>query len=67
MYLFAFLGPYLQHMEVARLGVESELWLLAYTIATAMWDPSHVRNQPPLRGARDQTCILMDPSQIRFC
>ena len=30
-----FLGPHLQHMEVPRLGVESELQVLAYAIATA--------------------------------
>ena len=29
-------------MEVPRLGVESELQLLAYSIATAMPDPSQV-------------------------
>ena len=38
---FAFLGPHLQHMEVPRLGVESELQLPAYAMATATWDPSH--------------------------
>ena len=31
----------LQPMEVLRLGVELELQLLAYTMATAMWDPIH--------------------------
>ena len=35
-----FLGPHPQHMEVPRLGVESELQLLAYTTATATQDPS---------------------------
>ena len=34
----------MQHVEVPRLGVESELQLLAYAIATAMPDPSHVYN-----------------------
>ena len=35
MFLFAFFsGLHLQHMEIHRLGVESELWLLAYTTAT---------------------------------
>ena len=29
-------------MEVPRLGVESELQLLAYTTATATWDPSGI-------------------------
>ena len=35
-----FLGPRLWHMDIPRLGVESELKLLAYTAATAMRDPS---------------------------
>ena len=35
-----FLGPHPQHMEVPRLGVESELQLPAYTTATATPDPS---------------------------
>ena len=34
-----FLGPHLQHMEVPRLGVKSELQLPAYASATAMLDP----------------------------
>ena len=38
---FAFLGLHLRHMEVLRLGVQSEIQLLAYTSATAMPDPSH--------------------------
>ena len=40
--LFVFLGPYLQHMEVPRLGVESEFKLLAYATATAVPDLSHI-------------------------
>ena len=32
------LGPHLKHMEVPRLGAESELPLPAYTTATATWD-----------------------------
>ena len=31
-------------MEVSRLGVESELQLLAYATATALRDPSWIRN-----------------------
>ena len=34
--LFCFSGPQVQHMEIPRLGVESELYLLAYATATAM-------------------------------
>ena len=37
-----FLGPLLWHMEVPRLGVESELYPLAYATATATRDLSHV-------------------------
>ena len=33
------LGPHLRHMEFPRLGVKSELQLLAYATATAMSDP----------------------------
>ena len=71
------LGPYLQHMEVPRLGVESELQLPAYTIATAISDPSHVcdlHHTPQqhqilnsLSEARDRTCNLIVPSGICFC
>ena len=52
-----FSGLHLRHMEVPRLGVESELPLLPYTTATAMQDPSHtVRpNLNPLSKARDGT------------
>ena len=63
-------------MEVPKLGVESELRLLAYTTATATatWDLScvcdiyHSSQQlqitDPLSGARDQTLILMDTGRI---
>ena len=36
--LLCFLGPHMRHMKVPRLGVKSELQLLAYTTATAMRD-----------------------------
>ena len=39
-FFFFFLGLHLWHMEVPRLGVESELQLPTYTTATAMQDPS---------------------------
>ena len=38
LYIFLFLGPPPRHMEVPRLGFESELQLLAYTTPTAMRD-----------------------------
>ena len=61
-------------MEVPRLGMELELQLSTYTTATAMPDLSHARNLRhssrqcrifnALSGARNRTCILMDPSQV---
>ena len=61
-------------MKVPRLGVESELQLLAYTTVTAMTDPSHTCDLyhssrqrwilNPLREVRDQTLILMDISRF---
>ena len=42
--LFCFLGPHLQHMEVPRVGVESEPQQPAYVIATATRDPSLICN-----------------------
>ena len=67
-----FLGPHPQHMEVPRLGFESELQLPAYATATAMQDPSRICNlhhsswqhliPNPLSKARDQTRIFMDTS-----
>ena len=64
-------------MAVPRLGVQSELQLLAYAVAIATLDPSHVCDLHhahskgkgilnPLSGVRDQTCILMDPSCVPF-
>ena len=53
-----------------------ELWLSAYTTATATWDPSHLFNLHhrawqlgilnPLSEAREQTGILMDTSWVHF-
>ena len=60
--------------EVPRLGVESELQPLAYATATATPDPrltcdlhhSSWQRQilNPLSEARDETCFLMDTSQV---
>ena len=41
-HFFLFLQLQLRHMEVPRLGVQSELQLPAYTTATATWDLSHI-------------------------
>ena len=76
LFLFCFLGPHMQHMEVPRLGAESDLQLLAHTTATAMPDLSHVFNLHhsswqhrifnPLSKARDWTCILMVTSCVCY-
>ena len=42
LFFFVSLGPHLRHMEIPRLGIKSELQLLAYTTATARPDPSCV-------------------------
>ena len=41
-FLFCFLGLNPWHMEVSRLGVESELQLPGYATVTATLDPSRV-------------------------
>ena len=61
----------------SQTGVESELWPLAYTTATATWDPSPIcdlhhssqqRQIPnPLGETRDQTHNLVVPGWICFC
>ena len=43
-FFFVFLGLLPRHVEVPKLGVKSELWLLAYTTAIAMRDPSCICN-----------------------
>ena len=55
LFFFSFLGPHPQHMEVPRLGVESELQLPAYTTATAMQAGSkpHLRPTPQLMATLD--------------
>ena len=73
-FFLSFLGPHLQHMEVPRLGVQSELQLPAYATVTATQDLSRVcdlhhssqqhRVLNPLSKARDPTRILMDPSRV---
>ena len=57
-----FLRQYLRHMEVPRLGVESELRLPAYTTATAAWNPSCVCN---LHHSLRQHCICNPVSEAR--
>ena len=77
-YLFIyFLGLHPWHVEVPRLGVQSELQLQAYATATAtpdlsrFFDLHHSSRQcrifNPLINARDQTHNLVVPNQIHFC
>ena len=80
LYLFIYLlficlfEPHLQHMEISRLGVHSELQPLAYATVTAMPGLSHVCNlhhSPwqlwilnPLSEARDWIHLLMESSRV---
>ena len=75
---FFFLGGHLQHMEVPRLGIQSELQLSAYTTATAtLWDPRYIcdldhsswqwRILNPLSKARDQTWVLLIVDRVCYC
>ena len=71
-----FKGLHPQHMQVPRLGAESELQLPTYTTATAARGPSRIcdlhrssrqRQIPdPLSEAREGTRIHMDTSWIPF-
>ena len=75
--VLSFLGPCLWHMEVPRLGVKWELQLLAYPIAIATPELSHICSLQhsswqwqilnPLSEARDWTHIPMDTSRICDC
>ena len=68
-FCFCFLGQCFRHMEVPRLGVQSELQLPASTTDTATWDPSHLCNPKHssqqhwilslLSETRDPTRILL--------
>ena len=69
-----FLGPYPGHMEIPRVGVESELQLLTYSTATDTWDSSRVCNPHHssqqhlilnlLSKARDQTLVVIATSWV---
>ena len=75
--VFCILGPNMQHMEVPKLGLESELQLPAYAAATAALDPSCISNLHhsswqhqifnPMSQARGQTCILINISRVHYC
>ena len=71
---FVFLGPYPWHMELLRLGVESELYLPAYATGTATPDLSCICDLhhsswqlwilDASSEARAWTCILIDTSWV---
>ena len=77
LFVFCFLGPHLQHMEVPRLGVQSELLLPASTTATATPDLSCIcdlhhsswqhRILNPLSRGQGSNLHLMVSGRIRFC
>ena len=70
-------GAHPRHMEVPRLGMESEQHLPAYVTATATPDPSHVCDLQyssrqcwilnVLSAARYWTCNPMDTSRVCYC
>ena len=75
-FFLIFLGPHPWHMASPRLGVKSEQQPLACTRVTAARNLSRICNlhyssrqrqilNPLSSEARDQTCVLMDASQIR--
>ena len=71
---YTFFFFFLRHMEVHKLGLESELQLPAYTTATAtpemscICDLHHSSWQcqilKPLSEAKNQTRVLMDASWV---
>ena len=56
-----FLGPHPRHMEVPRLGVESELQLPSYATATAPCDPSCICDL----HQSSQQCQILNPLRIK--
>ena len=76
LFFLVFLGLQPRHMEVLRLGVESELQPLAYATDTATADLSRIYNLHhssrqfwilnPVNEARDGTRVLMDISRVHY-
>ena len=61
-FFWSFLGLRPWHVEVPRRGVELELWVLAYTTATATWDLSRISH---LHHSSRQRRILTPRSEDR--
>ena len=74
--MYIFLGLQLQHLEISRLEIKSELQLPAYATATATPDLSRVCDLHctswqcqilnPRSEARDQTHVLVDTSRVCY-
>ena len=58
-FFFCFLGSHPWHVEIPRLGVESELQLPAYTTATAKLHPSHICDL----HHSSQQCLSCQPTE----
>ena len=71
-YVFCFLGSYLQHMKVPWLGIESELQAQPHQhrirAASGIYITGHSNTGSfnPLSKARDRTCMIMDTSWTRY-
>jgi len=59
-FFFGFLGLHLRHTEVPGLGSNQSYGCQPTPQPQQRWIPD------PLMEARDQTCIFMDASHIRF-
>ena len=65
LFFFFFLRPNLQHIEVPRLGVESELQLQASATAMATLDPSCICDLDPSSQQRQILNALSEGSDRR--
>ena len=64
-FIFIFLGPQLQHMEVPRLGVRLELQLPTYaTSHSNTGSERHLRCSLQQSGMLNPLCEVRDPTRI---
>ena len=59
LFFLVFLGLHPHHMEVPRLGIESEIQLIKS-------DSTAQLTAMPLSEAKDLTCVLVDAPQFRY-